>query len=392
MRVEGTGCRLLVTGPANREPRTANAGFSLIEILVATTLSIGMLALVVASMRHISRLAVLGENRLVLHQAMAGVHRTLDNRLRAVHPCTAWHFAVDPVPPAGFPMISPLPAGSFSLTFMTSSANMDDRTGGMQQKDVSDLSWWRLVWMPPPAGAGSGSRLVLAPGPGIRPSRGSYWYYNPDKFGIPDLSSTTTPPKLYIFSLGEWARRDRRRDMNDNDFRFWSGMTGPMYDNITNRGTTTQSDIAGDDAELWFKVATGRYDLLRGQGVEIPSCTISWRDQGGHTVTYDSAAGTLARRDASGASEPAVGHAWDNALVADRDGMFADARSAVPGGSGETRGVQSQRPVLLGLSFVLTRRLGYLASDRDERDAAGHAIVSQRFHLAFPIAPILPRP
>ncbi|MBN8524501.1 MAG: hypothetical protein J0M02_04085 [Planctomycetes bacterium] len=367
----------------------AHAAFSLIEILVATSLSVAMLALVMASLRHISRLALLGENRLVLHQSIAGVHRALDDRLRAVHPCTAWHFSVDPVPPAGFAGVGPLPAGSFSLTFMASSASLTDRSG-MTERDVSDMSWWRLVWMPAPAGAGSGSRLALVPGPGLRPSRGSHWYYNPDKYGIVDLNSPTL--KLYIFGIGEWARRDRRRDMNDNDFRFWSGMTAAMYDNITNRGTPTQPDIAGDDAELWLRLASGRFDLLRGSGVEIPSCAISWRDQGGHTVTYDSAAGSLVRRDASGSVVPALGHAWDNGLVADRDGLFADARAAIPSAPGESRSVQQQRPVLLSISCILTRRLGHMAADRDERDAAGNAIISQRFHLAFPLSPTLPRP
>lgn len=386
-----TGCRLQATGPLGRRGAALGQNaFTLIEILVATTLSVAMLALVVSTFRHISRLSLLGENRLVLHQSMAGVHRVLDNRLRAVHPCTAWHFAVDPVPPAGFPGINPLPAGSFSLTFMASSASLTDRNGGLREKDTSDMVWWRLVWMPPPAGASSGSRLVLIPGAGIRTSRGSWWYYNPDRYGIPDPNTTTQT--LYNFNVGDWARRDRRRDMNDNDFRFWDGMTAAMNDNITNRGTASRPDIDGDDATLWYLLASGRFDLLRGQGVEIPACAISWRDQGGHTVIYDSAAGALLRRDASGAAVPAVGHAWDNALVADRDGLFADARPAIPAGSGETRSLQQQRPALVALSFVLTRRLGHLAGDRDERDAAGHAIVSQRFHLTFPITPILPRP
>lgn len=120
-------------------PRARHRGFTLVEILVAVTLSMLMVGVAWNLFSQTQRVARRAQARLQLHAAAKSVFETLRRELLAMqHHCAFWLQTRS----------SPADQAGVELVFMT--AAMDE--GGYQMKDswanvsVADLVWTRWRW------------------------------------------------------------------------------------------------------------------------------------------------------------------------------------------------------------------------------------------------------
>lgn len=329
-------------------------GFTLIELLVATTLTLILLGLVVGTLTNLSRLSTRTTTVLTLHDAVAGVQRTLGERLAAVHPGCAWHAEADP----GADGLWGTDDEAVSISWMASIPFRDEVDYGFTGGDQYDLTWFRLEWR--------AANHVRGPGLFLSRTRGKRSNPNSNHFRDP-----VHPTKVYYtFSLWPQPRRDRRRDLDDNDLRTIEGASPAVYGYLAPR-------LPGDGTDL----AT-RFTAVLHSSFRIDAFSLGWIARNGDSVEFRPDAGFV-RRSAAGAVLPDLGTAWNSPTRIVEDGVFLDARPHVL--APDSRDIAAARPALFRLSFRL-RAPRATGTERSRDD------VAQDFRLAIPLGPTLPRP
>jgi hypothetical protein len=175
--------------------------------------------------------------------------------------------------------------------------------------------------------------------------------------------------------MGTWSqpRRDRRRDLDDNDMRNIEGMPANIYTNFLQLG-----GLWGDSKALGTKEVAAFSPDLR-----VEDFALAWVDRQGWTTAFSPASG-MDRTDAGGASQPMLGQPWDDQTTVRLDGMFLDARAHAL--APDPRDVNACRPALLRLAFSLRLEPPAGATLRARED------IVQRFTLSIPLGPGLPPP
>jgi type II secretory pathway pseudopilin PulG len=345
------------------------AGFSMIELLVATSLSVMLISLVAGIMLHTSRTAAITTEILAMHDSAASISRMLGDRLQAQQPNTSWHLTADPGPDATWGTGDERCA----LTFMASVPDRSDRQGGFRTPDLIALDWYRLSWTGPDA-TGTGSSLTWADTGG---SRATGDYVGNWTVPWPDPLASSVDNFSYKMRIIAEPRRDRRRDLDDNDLRLIEGMTSAQYRKLyDNNGTA--GPLPGDAASMTLRAMP----LVHPTNV-VSNLLISWIDRAGWETRFDPTLG-IVRHDANGnVVAPPAGAPWLSQRRVSLDGVFVDARaysmSAVSGEPADPRDIATARPVLLRLAFTLRRPPPPQARARDA--------IEQRFSFAIPLQP-----
>lgn len=290
------------------------SAFTLLEVLAAATLSVVVLTLVMAAFMGIRRLANRNALLVGMHEAAANIHDQVATKAQAtVHTakieCTA-------VPgPSGWGGN----AGEVTLTWMATISDPRQLSYGFERELKGDMLWCRLKWTGGGLDAQGNplrSTLRFATNAGYREALG------------------TTSPRIYT---NPQFRRDRRRDLDDNDLRFIPGLRTAKYLSV---------NMPGDAEEL-----DGRLEDLHAARLSVRDFELSWVDRGGWTTIASNVSG-IRQLDRAGSPHPLVGGpAWENEQQLGIDGVFLDARAASAAGSART--IADTRPMLLRLRFTV---------------------------------------
>lgn len=335
----------------SRESGVRNPGFTLVELLVASSLAIFLLSLVTGTLLHINRITARSNAVLGMHDAVSGIQRVLQDRLQAVHHGTSWHAQASPGADGAWGTDDE----TFILTWMSAIPSVDDSSHGFYRGDPDDLAWFRLAW-----------RGAKHAKPGLFLARTMGWRHS-------GFFSTPSMPRMW-YGAGTWAqpRRDRRRNLDDNDMRNIEGILASLYNSYMK--TNLQGDSQAMDA------------------TEIPAFSpdqraedfaLAWVDRQGWTTSFSPASG-MSRSDEAGANQPMLGQPWNDQTTVRLDGMFMDARAHAL--APDPRDVNASRPALLRLAFSLR-----IEPPPGTKLKAREDIV-QRFILSFPLGPGLPQP
>jgi type II secretory pathway pseudopilin PulG len=345
----------MTPGFRTKLPVNHRGAFTLIEVLVASTLVILLLSMVTGTLLHISRISARTSGVLAMHDAVSGLQRVLAERSQAVHHGTAWHCTADPGANGWGDGDE-----SVELTWMGTMPAREEAGGGLYQSDQTDLTWYRLTWRAAKHAQTPG--IFLSRSSGIRTNISQAWNWVPD----PTVANM-------FYSLAVWSqpRRDRRRDLDDNDLRYIEGLSPALYTSCRAGG------IIGD-GELLRR--NSRPALA--PGILVDDFRLEWIDRAGWTTTFDATRG-LTRRDASGAVQPWLGQPWSSATRVSLDGVFMDGRphTLAP----DPRDVNDARPALLRLAFTLRQEPPPGAGKAREN-------IVQTFALSFPLGSGLPAP
>lgn len=341
-------------------PAPLRQGLTLIEILVSTTLVVLLIALFAGAVTHVARTLSHTTMQVAMHDAVAVTERVISEKVQAVGPCVAWHCTADPGADGTW--------GSgderVDLTWWAALPSLRER-GSYDGEDVHDMDWFRLTWAGPQT-PGTGSQLLLARTKGWRTTPYWAWLRDPAQTGI-----------IYTLTTTQSPRRDRRRDMDDNDLRTIEGVTPAMYTQFH------KAPFLGDGEDL----ALNGEKLLPSPYI-VEDFMVSWVDGGGWETRFDPAHG-LIRRDETGSAVPWLGTTWSSQTSVSLDGRFVDARrhslAAANGDPADPREVSAARPELLRIAFTVRRKPSpiLLARSLD---------VTQRFSFTFPLAPTAPQP
>lgn len=336
--------------------RCSRAAFTLIEILIASTLVIFLLSLVTGTMLHINRITTRTTALLAMHDAVGSFQRTAQERLQAVHHGGAWHCLAS----TGSDGTWNTGDETVSLTWLATTPDRMDAGQGLYWGDQDDLTWFRLIWRGPKHASSPG--IFLSRSSGKRKNTSFAWcqYVDPNA------------NVRYVFDVWTAPRRDRRRDLNDNDWRFVQGVTAAIYNNSLQAG-----GLVGDGRALDMQETP-----CFSPDLELSEFTLSWVDRGGWTTTFSPANG-LSRRDSAGASQPTLGTAWNSQTQISLDGVFLDGRPHTL--LTDTRDIRTARPILVRMGFLM-RREQPPGAPRTRDD------LTQRFSISIPVSAGHPAP
>ena len=327
------------------------SGMTLIELLVCIGLGVLMTALTARAMLHVQLVRDRGSEQLAMHRQLAAIADAVGPPLRSTQHPSLWDCVATPGATGDFADNR----ATLTLTWMAASPEREADAGAYGRLQNTDLVWWRLRWQGQgrdTQGRGLGT-LSLACSSGWR---------------TPSIPGANP---FYVFI--PQPRRDRRRDLDDNDLRFEPGITAAVRSGI---------GAIGDGSDLDRRLLP-----LHPGSVTVESCTIAWLDHGGASIVYDSATGITARDAIGGAIAVPGNPSWfttapATAAVAQRitlDGLWLDGRQHVL--APDTRSASSQRPSLVRL------RLGLRSLARASGDSEP---LRQEFRLSIPTAPDLP--
>lgn len=340
--------------------------FSLIELTVAVAIAVALIALAVQAMFTIRKAVQRSQTLVVLSDEAAVIHREVGNLMQSVHPGGMWRMTADnPDGIWGADPTTGLCDDEVSLTWLATVPERTARNFTFGSDWSNDVIWARLTWQGDNA-AGNANReprLLLARS---RPSDTTY----ASSWGAAQCWFKTYPQ----------PRRDRRRDLNDNDLRYVPGMSAAQY-----KAIVTDTGPHGDDADLDADALP-----LHGPNTRVADCAIAWVDRRGHVVGWDSrsAAGIRARVADGGATEAVPG---GGANLAALDGVWLDGR--IRTATGDPDSADAMRPVLLRLTVTLVDTPQSASLQRARRDAAQRAeAAGMSFTFTLPLDPVLGAP
>jgi prepilin-type N-terminal cleavage/methylation domain-containing protein len=318
-------------------------GFTLIEILIAAAIGVLMITLVTGALVGIRRITERNQVLTSLHEDAATINRNLLTDVGSSFAGAKWEAAAQPGADGAWGTGDEV----VTVTWMTALSDPKQETYEFGRDARHDLTWCRLRWIG--GGAGKPSRLMYARNSG-------FWYgtYRPPGGGGVTIHMDPLP------------RRDRRRDMNDNDLRHIPGLQPAEYAAIA---------MPGDGSDIDQQLLP-----LHAPTVTVEDLRIAWIDRGGWRTVLTPGAG-IAQYDQSGAAMPLSGGPWDNQQRLGVDGVFLDSRSHTAPAA--TRSVAAARPQLLQVSFTLV----------EYRERAGSSDpASLRIDLSLPTGAELPLP
>jgi len=293
-------------------------GFTLIELLISIAIGLALIALGTNALLHVSRAFNRNAAMLQASDLAAAIHQRLTRSLTAMYHPAQVRLRVDP---GESPAVWDDGNEVVELTWMSAMGDVDEPTMDTQPGHVSDVVWNRLRWTGRGTGK-DGGRLEYAVS---SPFRGS--------LSITSPAATTSGGQV---RTGPQARRDRRRDMDDNDLRHLPGMTATAYAAL---------QLPGNGADLDRNLR-----LMHMPYTQVRRLIVEWVDGDGHTVRGGPDSG-ITIRDRLGAVQPPLGQPWADDRNHVLDGAWLDARPLAATGS--TRLAAAQRPLLMRISFEL---------------------------------------
>lgn len=313
-------------------------GLTLIEVLISVAIGVLLLAMITGALMAVRRTIDHNKVLLKLHNDAATVNRILQTNASNALPGAKWELDADPGPDGVWDSGDEI----LTLTWMTTLTDPNQVTYGFDNNPKNDLIWCRLRWE-----RGDGdtpSILSYAQNSGFRYRRAA---------GKP-IHAEALP------------RRDRRRDLDDNDLRYIPGLDPATWADI---------GMPGDSQDL-----DSRLQPIHSPVVTVEDLSIAWVDRAGYEVraTVDG----ISQTNPSGNPEALAGGTWDNSRHVAVDGVFLDAREhTAPGAS---RSVAASRPVLLRLSFTLVE---YQARALGSQDPT-----TLEYEISIPIGQEMGRP
>jgi hypothetical protein len=303
-------------------------GMTLIEILVSLGIGMMLVALGTSALLHASKVFARNTAHLQGHDDAAAIQQRLTSTLESLyHPaqmgCRA-DAGVDGTWGTGDELIE--------MTWMNSVRALDESTMTYEPKPMHDLLWQRMRWTGDGKGGGS---IQFAHSAGRRLKYGGWTYMH----GSP--APWSRDPGI---AFGPFVRRDRRRDLNDNDLRYLPGMDMATYLAMGENGDSSDLD---DRLRPWHPSTT-----------LVSTCIVEWVDQGGNRVRCDPTAG-VSIVDRAGNPVSLLGTTYSNQTAHVVDGTWLDGRNHVPadvppGAPAYYRSITSaQRPSLIRVSFQL---------------------------------------
>lgn len=326
--------------------RRPQRGLTLIEMLVSLAIGMVLVAMGTSALMHVSKLFTRNIAHIQAHHDAATIQQRLAGTLESLYHPALIECRADPGPDGVW--------GSgdetVELTWMSSLRSLDDGTMSYGPTPMHDLLWHRMRWQGDGEGGGD---LSFASSTGRRV--------------VPSWTNTD-------LALGPFVRRDRRRDLDDNDLRFLPGMDLATYSDVA---------VDGDGSDLDQRLLPWHPPSTR-----IASCTIELVDHGGYTVRSDPTAGVVISSP-SGATVPSLMTEYSTPTVQVLDGTWLDGRRHVPAdvspaaATYHRRSTSSQRPALIRISFEL------IMTTPGEQGVHDHA---PRLPFAITICPSLALP
>lgn len=320
--------------------RASSRGLTLIEILISLGIGMILVAMGTSALLHVAKTFARNTALMQGHDDAAAIASHLHATVESLyHPalirCHA-DIGSDAVWGSGDEVIE--------LTWMNSVRSLDESTMTYAPRPMHDLIWRRLVWSGDGQGGGT---LTFSNSSGQRIVKG--WTYT--------HNGVTRRPQI---ALGPFVRRDRRRDLDDNDLRFLPGMDMATY---------TSVGAAGDSADLDSRLTPWHPPTTR-----VAHCFIELIDQGGYVIRCDPATG-ISIHSPTGTTIPTLGTPYSNATTLVLDGCWLDGRAHVPDdvppGSAtyHLRSTAAQRPALIRISYelVMTTPGDRVRFDKDPR-------------------------
>ena len=313
-------------------------GLTLIELLVSIGLAMILLLLATMALMQITRVAKRDVAQRQAHDDAGIIYRTMSASVGAMYHSSQMRFEVD--------------GDSISLIWMSALRNTNALHMEYSPQHVYDLVWNQVRWTKNAATGGGTLEYAVS-----SPRRtAEYTYANPD-------GNNYTP----TISNAPQVRRDRRRDMNDNDLRHVPGMTGAQRAVIA---------LPGDADDL-----LGNLHPLHATSSEITDCRFQWIDAEGYVVRCDPDNGITVEDPAGGNVDLTLTPLpWSKTTRYVIDGSFLDGREHVD--ADRSRTVSGQRPALVMIQFTVvpTTNSGRALADEPEFP----------FTFTFPAAPTLP--
>ncbi len=321
--------------------------FTMVELLVSTAIGISLLTVATSAFVYMRRMVQRNAALLGLHSEAVSVQRTLADALLASHPGALWRLEASPGPDGNWGTGD---AGeTIALTWLCAVANPEGRTNLLGRDWAHDLVWARLEWRA--IGPNGIPCLLFARSDGFRPAD---WTFTSGG------SATRCAIRIY-----PQPRRDRRRDLDDNDLRHLPGMTPAVYAALA---------LPGDGADLRRQLQP-----LTSPGCRITGLAIGWYDVRGHWTGIDtrrSPEAGIGERAADGSAVPLLATAWSNAQAVVLDGVRLDGTQTMVGA--DTVGSGDRRPTVVTLSFTCS-----------DAATSGERTLEAPFAFSFPITPIL---
>lgn len=330
---------------------SAQRGFTLVELLVSTAIGVLLLTLATNAFVYLRRLVQRNTSLVHLHGEAAAAQRVLADALAAAHPGAQWRLEADPGADGAW--------GSgdetVALTFLAAVASRTARTFTLGKDWGHDLTWTRIAWQ----GKGTNGIPTLAFGRSDGYRSGSLTWTSAGVTRTTEIRGYPQP------------RRDRRRDLDDNDLRHLPGATAAAL---------AAAGLRGDAADLAAQTAP-----ITGPRTRVMGFAIGWRDGRGHWTGIDARRTPgrgIIEYDASGTEVPLLAQPWSNerSIVLDGVLLTGEQTTVAP----DTIGSGERRPLLLTVSFTLVDIAdGRNLAPDDER------LPRQAFSFTIPCSPVL---
>ena len=294
-------------------------GMTLIEILVSVSLGMILLAMGASALMQISRVAKRDTAQRQAHGEMGALSRNLRLSLGAMH-----HGSLVRVEASGGED-GVWGSGDEVITVYWM-AHLRDRTSRFQGFDVPydrELVWYMLRW--------SGDPDTPETDDGVLHWALSSNGWSSARQSVPDETGNSRDRQIQV--APQW-RRDRRRDLSDNDGRYIDGMTPELWELL---------DVPSDADDLNEQALP-----VHAPATVIRNFIVEWVDAGGHTVRCDANSGVSVDGVALSADPT---RPWHNQNGYSADGLYGDGQVVVPVDSSRTN--VAQRPNLMRFSMVM---------------------------------------
>jgi prepilin-type N-terminal cleavage/methylation domain-containing protein len=293
--------------------------FTLIELLISITLGVLMLSLAMAALVQVKRSLVRSKALIGIHAELAQLNAAAGRAFRGLHQPARFAAEADQGSDGSWGTGDE----KLSLTWMSTTPHVSANAFRFDADRQHELIWCRLEYRTAPNG------------------RGMLWYG--ESRGQRQVVSGTIGSTI---ELGTTPRRDRRRDLDDNDLRLIEGASPAFL------GTLRSLGLTGDATEL----ATQMRPLL-SPTIAVQEVAFAWVDGTGHGVHADQRHGLTLHSSAR--ADPNDGYAdevaWPTAASHPQHAPWANARRVVLDGTWlDGRGDRRLADAASGLPAPLT--------------------------------------
>ena len=238
------------------------SGFTLIELLVSITLGMILLTMGTSALMQVSKIAKRDTAQRQAHDEIAILHRRLEEGVTNMYHPSQVRVEAYKGPDGEWD------TGDEWITIIWMASLRDKNEGYMEWDSdfvyTRELLWHQLLWKGDGEGGGE---LFYGKNTNLRSNgRKNFLYENSDPSGAPIKRN------YGVRNAPQW-RRDRRRDLDDNDFRWIPGMRKDFWSD------TEIEKLGGDREDLMTAIKPALAPTT-----EVGSLTIEWVDAGGVVV------------------------------------------------------------------------------------------------------------